>query len=151
LPGSKLTLINEGTGAQRTALSSARGRIVFSELVPATYSLTAEAPGFKRFERKGIVVGTQQQVAVEAKLELGQVSESVQVTESVPLVESTTASQGQVLDNKVLTELPNSDVIRSCYPSLRPMWCRLEIPPTTACKIRAARPPFPFPADRFAK
>jgi hypothetical protein len=107
VPGAKVTLINEGTGAQRSGLSASAGEFIFSEVVPANYSLVIEAPGFKRFQRTGIIVGTQQQVSLDLKLELGQVSESVQVTEQVPVIESANASQGQVIDNQKLTELPN--------------------------------------------
>jgi hypothetical protein len=107
VPGAKVTLINEGTGAQRSSLSASVGEFIFSEVVPGNYSLVIEAPGFKRFQRTGIIVGTQQQVSLDLKLELGQVSESVQVTEQVPVIESANASQGQVLDNQKLTELPN--------------------------------------------
>src|SRR5260370_28691688 len=107
VPNAKATLIDEGTGAQRSALSTSSGEFVFNEVVPGTYSVTAEAPGFKKFERKNVIVGTQQQVSLDLKLEIGQVSESVQVTADAPLVDSATASQGQVLDNQKLTELPN--------------------------------------------
>ena len=87
----KITLTNTGTADQRSTVASGAGEFVFNEVVPGTYSLAAESPGFKRFERKGITVGTQQQVSFEVKLEIGQVSESVQVTEEVPLVESANA------------------------------------------------------------
>jgi len=132
--GSKVTLINEGTGEQRSTLSSAAGDFVFSEVVPATYSLVVESPGFKRFGRKGVIVGTQQQVSLDLKLELGQVTESVQVTEEVPLVEAANASQGQVLDNQKLTELPNlgrnpfmlSKLAQNVIPVGNPAYNRME-------------------------
>jgi hypothetical protein len=103
----KVTLVNEGTAAERSTITGGSGEYVFSEVVPGNYTLISESPGFKRFERKGVTVATQQQVSVDLKLELGQVTESVQVTEEVALVETTNASQGQVLDNQKLTELPN--------------------------------------------
>ncbi len=103
----KVTLTNDGTGASRSTISSSAGEFVFNEIVPATYSVTVESPGFKKFERKGIDVGTQQQVSLDLKLEVGQVTESIQVTEEAPLVESANASQGQVMDNQKITELPN--------------------------------------------
>ena len=46
LSGAKVTLINEGTNAQRSAVSASAGEFVFTELVPGTYGLTVEAPGF---------------------------------------------------------------------------------------------------------
>jgi hypothetical protein len=70
----KLTLTDEGTGATRATVSGSAGEFVFSELTPATYSVTVESPGFKKFLRKGIAVGTQQQISLDLKLEVGQVS-----------------------------------------------------------------------------
>ena len=80
LSGAKVTLINEGTNAQRSVISASAGEFVFTELVPGTYGLTVEAPGFKKFEQKGVLVGTQQQVSVDAKMQIGQVSESIEVS-----------------------------------------------------------------------
>ena len=76
-------------------------------MIPASYTVVCEAPGFKRFERKGIAVATQGQVTADLKLEVGQVSESVEVSEMAALVETANASQGQVLDNQKLVDLPN--------------------------------------------
>ena len=106
MAGAKITLVDEAGGEQRAAISTAEG-FSFSQVVPATYMLVAEAPGFKKFERKHITVATQETVAVELKMEVGSVSESVQVTEEVPLVDTSNASQGQVLDRQQLVDLPN--------------------------------------------
>ena len=130
----KVSLINAGTSEQRATVSSSSGEFVFNEVVPGTYSLVAESPGFKKFERKGVIVGTQQQVSLEMKLELGQVSESVQVSEAAPLLESANASQGQVLDNQKLTELPNlgrnpfmmSKLAANVIPVGNPAYNRME-------------------------
>ncbi|HEV3198587.1 MAG TPA: TonB-dependent receptor [Bryobacteraceae bacterium] len=130
----KVTLTDRGTGAHRSTLSSSSGEYVFSELVPATYSLTVEAPGFKKFDRQEIILGTQQQISVDAKLEVGAVSESVQVTAEVPLVDTTNGSQGQVLDNQKVVELPNlgrnpfmlSKLVQNVVPVGNPAYNRME-------------------------
>src|ERR1035438_10439618 len=70
----------------------------------ATTVYVAEAPGFKRFERKHVIVATQETVSLDLKMEIGSVSESVQVTEEVPLIETSNASQGQVLDRQQLVD-----------------------------------------------
>jgi hypothetical protein len=134
LAGAKVTLLNEGTNAQRAGLTAPAGEFVFSEIVPGTYSLVVEAAGFKKFEQKGIIVGTQQQVSVDAKLQLGQVSESIEVTAAVALVEASNASQGQVIDNQKLTELPNlgrnpfmlSKLAQNVVPVGNPAYNRME-------------------------
>src|SRR5712692_1330683 len=103
----KVTLIDEATNISRSALSNAQGEYVFSAVNPATYTMSAEAPGFKKFQNRGIVVGTQQFVTIDFKLEVGQVTESVQVTEEAPLMETSNASTGQVVDRQKLIDLPN--------------------------------------------
>ena len=134
VPNARVTLINEGTSAARNVLANASGEFVFTEVAPATYTLAAESPGFKKFERRGVVVATQAQVSVDVSLEVGQVTESVQVTEQVPLVESANASQGQVLDNQKLTELPNlgrnpfmlSKLVQNVMPAGNPAFNRMQ-------------------------
>ena len=105
--GAKVTLMNEGTGEAKSALTHENGGYDFTSLVPATYTLTAESPSFKRFERKNIIIGTQEYLTIDLLLEVGSVTESVMVTEEVPLIEASNASQGQVLDNQKLVDLPN--------------------------------------------
>src|ERR1017187_9517563 len=102
----KVTLVDEAGGGQRATISTAEG-FNFSQVVPATYTVVAEAPGFKKFERKHVIVATQETVSLDLKMEIGSVSESVQVTEEVPLIETSNASQGQVLDRQQLVDLPN--------------------------------------------
>jgi hypothetical protein len=102
----KVTLVDEAGGGQRATISAAEG-FSFSQVVPATYTVVAEAPGFKKFERKHVIVATQETVSLDLKMEIGSVSESVQVTEEVPLIETSNASQGQVLDRQQLVDLPN--------------------------------------------
>jgi len=102
----KVTLVDEAGGEQRATITTAEG-FSFSQVVPATYTVVAEAPGFKKFERKHVIVATQETVSLDLKMEIGSVSESVQVTEEVPLIETTNASQGQVLDRQQLVDLPN--------------------------------------------
>jgi trimeric autotransporter adhesin len=107
MAGVKVTLLNQGTGEPRTSLTNSSGQYDFALVVPATYELTAESASFKKFDRRDIIVGTQEFLTVDVPLEVGSVTESVLVTEQVPLVESSNASQGQVLDNQKLTDLPN--------------------------------------------
>jgi len=103
----KVTVTNEGTGAQRTVLSNNTGEYVFSQVTPGTYEVAVEASGFKKVDRKNVVVETQGQVRIDLQLEVGNTTEAIQVTEEVPLIETSTASQGQLIDNQKLVDLPN--------------------------------------------
>ncbi|MGA8028570.1 MAG: TonB-dependent receptor [Bryobacteraceae bacterium] len=130
----KVSLINAGTSVIRSTLTTSDGTYVFSNVEPAIYSIAAESPSFKRYEQKGITVGTQEFVSVDVKLEIGNVSQSVTVTEEVPLVENTNASQGQVIDNQQLVDLPNlgrnpfqmSKVAQNVMPIGDPAYNRME-------------------------
>jgi hypothetical protein len=103
----KVTLIDEGTAVSRSTLTNAQGEYVFSSVTPATYTLEAEFAGFKRFTRAGIVIATQQSITFDVHMELGAVYQSVDVVGEVPLIDNSTASTGQVLDNQKLADLPN--------------------------------------------
>jgi trimeric autotransporter adhesin len=107
ITNAKVTLMDEASGVERSTLSNSEGAYNFSQVVPATYTVAVESPGFKKFERKHVIVATQEIVALDLKMEVGAVSESVQVTEEVPLIEAANASQGQVLDRQQLIDLPN--------------------------------------------
>jgi hypothetical protein len=102
----KVTLVNQATSASRSVLSNQQGEYVFSSIDPATYTLVVEAPGFKKFEYKDIAVGTQEFLTVDPKMEMGAVSESIQVKEEVPLIETSNASTGQEIDRQKLVDLP---------------------------------------------
>ncbi len=107
IANAKVTLIEDATGLSRAAVSSGSGEYVFSNVNPNTYTVIVENPGFKKIERKGVVVATQAAITVDLKLEVGDVNQSIQVTEEVPLIETATASQGTVVDRQKLVELPN--------------------------------------------
>src|SRR5260370_36406565 len=102
----KVTLVDEAGGEQRATISTAEG-FSFSQVVPATYTVVAEAPGFKRFERKHVIVATQETVSLDLKMEIGSVSESVEVTADGSLIDTSNASDGPALDRPQPLDLPN--------------------------------------------
>ena len=74
---------------------------------PAHSGSKPKQVGFKKYEQTGIVVGTQQFVTVDVKMELGSVSEAVTVMAETPLLEAASASQGQVIEHQQIIDLPN--------------------------------------------
>lgn len=102
-----VTLTEEATGLARSSISSSTGEFNFPSLNPGVYTLQVTAPGFKKFERKTIDVPTQAAVTVDARMQVGDVSETVNVTEEVPLLETANASTGQIVDRQKLIDLPN--------------------------------------------
>ncbi len=107
IPDAKITILDQATSITRATLTSDRGEYTFAAVTPATYTILAEAPGFKRSERKDVVVSTQTAVTVDLALELGQVTEQIMVTSESSLIETASASTGQVIDRQKLVDLPN--------------------------------------------
>jgi hypothetical protein len=105
-PSAKLTLTDEATLVPRTTVTDANGEYDFAALTPATYTVTVEAAGFKKLEQKGVVVLTQINSTLDLSLQIGQVSESVNVTSEAPALETADASTGQVIENQQITDLP---------------------------------------------
>ena len=104
--GTRIVITDEATSATRTTVTNDQGEYVFTAVTPATYSVSAEAPNFKRIERKGVAVPTQTAVTADLQLELGKVSEQVNVTADAPLLETGAASTGQAIDSQKITDLP---------------------------------------------
>ena len=105
VPGAEISLTNIATNAVRTALSTGSGDYTFPAVAPGMYSVKVEMAGFKTAS-SNVQVQIQQAVRLDFALELGQVSETVEVTASTPLLQSETASLGTVIENKGITELP---------------------------------------------
>ena len=103
----KVTLTAEATGVTRATVTNAGGEYSFTAVNPATYTVSVETPGFKKLDKKGLVLNTQEFVIVDMKMEVGDVTQSVNVTEEVPVMETETASTGQVIDSQKLADLPN--------------------------------------------
>jgi trimeric autotransporter adhesin len=130
----KVTLTDEGTGIARPTLTSTIGEYSFSAVNPATYTLVVQAPGFRTFEQKGVTVATQQFLTLDVKLEIGEVTQTVMVTEEVPLIESSNASTGQVIDRQKLVDLPNlgrnpfmmSKIAQNVVPAGNPNFNRMQ-------------------------
>src|ERR671912_1003604 len=107
VPGVTVTLINEDNGASRDAVSNERGLYDFTAVPPGTYTVKAELTGFKTFENKGIRVGTQQFVQMDIRLDVGQLQETITVTGDAPLIDTSNASTGSVIDSRQLETLPS--------------------------------------------
>ncbi|HYE73025.1 MAG TPA: carboxypeptidase-like regulatory domain-containing protein, partial [Blastocatellia bacterium] len=103
-----LTLTNEATNVSRTTTTNVAGEYFFEKVDPGNYRITASAEGFKKLERTGIVIETQQQITLDLTLEVGALTETVIISDEVPLIESSNASVGQVINKQFLSDLPNS-------------------------------------------
>ncbi len=106
IPGVTVTAKNVGTGVELTTVTNDSGSYNFPSLLPGTYEVTAELPGFKPTTYKGLEIG-QTQVRQDFTLEVGAASETVEVTATVDSVlKETSASVGDVLTQQRVMDLP---------------------------------------------
>jgi hypothetical protein len=106
LPGAQVTLTNTGTGETRTQSTGSEGLYQFVNVIPGQYRLEIEKAGFKHYTHANVVVQVQQDTHIDAAMALGQVTETVEVSSEVPLLQSETSSLGQVVEQRKANELP---------------------------------------------
>src|SRR5262245_44090911 len=107
IPLASVTITDTERGTSQTTLADEAGRFTITALQPGQYVLTVESNGFKRFSSGRFTLTVQQQATVDATLELGELSETVEVTAAAALVNTTIANLGQVVDNETIVSLPN--------------------------------------------
>ena len=90
ISGATVEAANTDTGVRSTANTNASGDVVLPFLIPDPYSLTIIAPGFKRSVRPQIQTRVNDRITIDVVLEIGQATESVQVTADTPLLDSST-------------------------------------------------------------
>ena len=125
IPGVAVTLTNEATNSSRETVTNDVGQYNFPAVPPGTYSLKSQIAGYKTFESKGLTVGTQQFVTLDVTLAVGGIEESITVTGQSPLIDTSTASTGGVLDRQALESLPapgrNAFLIGITVPTFTPV------------------------------
>jgi len=97
--GAAIEVVNEATKTVVKSATNEAGNYQAPFLVPGNYTVRVELQGFKRLERPGIRVSTNEQAMIDFKLELGATSESVTVSTAAPLLNTTNSDLGQVIDN----------------------------------------------------
>ena len=106
LPGVQVTATQTATGAKRSTVSNETGNYVLPSLPTGPYMLQAELPGFKSHVQTGIVLQVDGRTEINIVLQVGQVSEQVEVQADAALVESRTTAIGHVVTNQEVAEMP---------------------------------------------
>src|SRR6266446_1008174 len=106
IPGASVTLTNVNTNAVRNVVTTEAGAYTFPSVPPGFYRLRTELSGFKAAVSEPFEVQVQQVVRLDMVLQLGQVSETVEVAATADLLQAETATVGTVIENKTITELP---------------------------------------------
>lgn len=106
VPGTKVTATNVETNEVVAAEVGEEGAYTIPFIKPGNYTLRAEGTGFKAAVRENIILNVNDKKAVDFPLEVGNVQESVTVSDTPPLLETATATRGGVIENLRVTELP---------------------------------------------
>jgi hypothetical protein len=106
LPGVEITVTSDATGQVRTGLTNETGRYNFPLLPSGTYTVQTAFPGFRTEIRSGVQVQVDRNARIDFELQVGQVTETIEVTADAPLIETDTSALGQVIDTQRVTELP---------------------------------------------
>src|SRR3989441_9080166 len=100
----QVALTNLGTAEKRTQPTGGDGFYSFVNLFPGRYKIEVEKTGFKRFTRPEVVVEVNQSVRIDATLQVGDVTQTVEVTGETPLLQSESSSLGEIVDEREATE-----------------------------------------------
>jgi len=106
VPGATVTVTSELTGSKREVTTGRDGNYVIPLLPVSTYSVTASLQGFKAAKRTGVRLSVDQVVRIDADLQTGDLSEAVEVQAGALALDSETATVGQVITEKQITDLP---------------------------------------------
>jgi Carboxypeptidase regulatory-like domain len=104
--GAQVVLTSLATSASQTVTTGADGLYAFVNVLPGQYRLDVDNAGFKHFRRDPVVVQVQQDVHINVALEVGAQTQTVEVNAETPLLQSTSSSLGQVVDERKTNEIP---------------------------------------------
>jgi hypothetical protein len=106
VPNCTVTLTQVGTDTKATVKTDQQGNYVATPLRIGSYTVTVEASGFKTETRTGIVLRVQDRLRVDFTLQIGSVSETINVHEAAPVVDTDTSALGSVITSQQITDLP---------------------------------------------
>src|SRR5260221_3447463 len=96
----RITITNEGTGVSQVVTASSAGTFHLPSVLPGSYTVVVEASGFKKFVRKNFVILANQDNVADTKLDVGTMSETVEVSVGSAQVETTSATLNNDFDSK---------------------------------------------------
>src|SRR5438552_917816 len=106
VPGAKVTVTNLGTNIARTVTANESGDYVVNLLPIGRYSVRVEVAGFKTFTVGELTLAAGDRARVDAKLEVGQTSETVEITAELPALQTDSSSLGTAITGRLVQDLP---------------------------------------------
>lgn len=106
ISGATVTAINSGTNVRTTRTTTSSGDYNVTPLTPGNYVVTVTARGFQKFRQENVTVNALATVTLNVKMTVGEATETVTVTSAPPLLDTTDATLGAVMDNEMYSNLP---------------------------------------------
>src|ERR1700723_784445 len=106
VPGVSVTILSQGTGLKRSALTDAAGEYRFAGLPTGNYSLRIEKTGFQSQVREGVALNSAVEVTINSQLAMGDISQQTTVSANVAAIDNTTSTSAGLLPEQSLAELP---------------------------------------------
>ncbi len=106
IPNVEVTATDQDTGVPTKGVSSSTGVYAIPFLPPGRYRIEVSHAGFKKYERPNFVLATSEVLPLDIQLELGNITETVSVEATAPLLESTTSEVGQFIGAKAVADMP---------------------------------------------
>ena len=106
VPNASVSITNEATGVVQTVLSNSNGDYIFQAVNPGSYALRVEVPQLEEFYRPGIQAHIQDNITIDVTLQVGSISQRIEVTGSAPLLQEQDASIGQTIEEQQVNDMP---------------------------------------------
>src|SRR5258708_5809010 len=106
IPGAKVTVTDVDRNVSQKVTTDTAGRYVFTALPPGNYSLGVESAGFSKYLRAAFPLQVQQQATIDVELSVDAIATTVSVEAAATLLNTTSATLGQVVENKYILSLP---------------------------------------------
>lgn len=106
VPNVTVTAINQASGVKTTRPTSSAGLYQISPLIPGTYTVNVAAPGFKTYKQQNLVVNALNVTSLNITLTIGEAQQTVTVSAAPPILNTTDASLGGVIENETYQNLP---------------------------------------------
>ncbi len=106
VPQANVAIVNTGTADRRAAQADEEGSYRFVNLIPGTYKVEVERSGFRRHAVDNVIVAVESTVRVDVALQVGEVTQILEVSSQAPLLQTETGSLSQVVSARAVQELP---------------------------------------------
>ncbi|MBM3773953.1 MAG: TonB-dependent receptor [Acidobacteria bacterium] len=112
IAGANVTLLNQGTGVSRVTRSDETGGYLFNNVLPGLYTLSMEMAGFKKYSQTSIGLTASRTLRIDAALEVGELTQSIEVSGGAPLVETETSMVSFSARNDIMNRVPTAGSIQ---------------------------------------